>query len=80
MALLIGFQPLVLKICSPVDRDGVAGTANLVLAPLLILIKLISSLFQGSNRGIHYWMGGVKGAGLRYAWVGRRVGWGELWS
>lgn len=48
------FHPLFLKTPSPADRDGVPERSNLVLAPILILIKLISSLFQGSNRGIHY--------------------------
>lgn len=48
------FHPLFLKTPSSADRDGVPERSNLVLAPILILIKLISSLFQGSNRGIHY--------------------------
>lgn len=47
-------HPLLLKNPFPADRDGVPDMCNLVLAPLLILIKLITSVFQGSNRGIHY--------------------------
>lgn len=39
----------------PADRDSVPEMSNLLLAPLLILIKLISSLSQGSNWGIHYY-------------------------
>lgn len=65
-------HPLIPKIPFPADRDSIPEMSNLVLAPLLILIKLISSLFEGSNGGIHYCIERL-GTGGEGGWASGRV-------